>query len=184
MSEIMNVLRERASESEDEKNEIYYTQKQKRVLKTIAENPHASANEIADEAEVHPSYIPYICERVDMGVVENLHRLEEYLSEREEMNSLPNEEAEEEADQSSEAEERDSDEEAEQLLETFGAKPTVDDRNRVGPNETEFTFTKEVPVEISVRFPNGRELTQFMNRGEEDGEEEEDDEEEPVLSAD
>lgn len=180
MSEIMNVLRERASENEDEKNEIYYTQKQKRVLKTIAENPHASANEIADMAEVHPSYIPYICERVDMGVVENLHRLEEYLSEREEMNSLPHEESDDSAESTEQEPEPKPSGEAEQLLETFGAKPTVDDRHRVTQSETEFTFTKEVPVEISVRFPNGQEITELMNRGEED----EDEDEEHVLTAD
>lgn len=178
MSEIMAVLRERASENTDEKNEIYYTQKQKRVLKTIAENPHKTASEIADIAEVHPSYIPYICERVDMGVVENLHRLEEYLSEQEEMNEVPQKEKQEVSVPSEPADTGTEDEEAEELMETFGAKPTVDDRHRVTQTETEFTFTKEVPVEITVSFPDGRSLTELMNRGDED------EEDAPALTAD
>lgn len=167
----MNVLRERATENTDEKNEIYYTQKQKRVLKAIAENPHATAKEIGDIAEVHPSYVPYICERVDQGVVENLHRLEEYLSEREEMDNVPVEESVEEGTQ----EEQESDE-SEELMETFGAKPTVDDRHRVSQQSTEFTLTKQVPVEVTFRFPSGSELTKFMER---DG-----DDEVPALSSD
>lgn len=168
MTEIINVLKERAGGSEGEKNEIYYTEKQKRVLKTIAENPHASASEVADESEVHPSYIPYICERVDQEVVDNLHRLEEYLSDQEEV------EASSETSTESEG--------VDQIMESFGAKPTVDDHERP-PEEstTELTFTKEVPVQISVEFPDGAELTKMI---EEEQKEDDEDEDRRVLTAD
>lgn len=176
MPEIMQVLRERASESEDEKNEIYYTQKQKRVLKTIAENPHASANEIADIAEVHPSYIPYICERVDMGVVENLDRLEKYLSEREEMDDLP-------ASETGTASVQNSGEEEEKLMETFGAEKSEQTTQQQSNSETtEFTFTREMPVEIQVRLPSEK-INEVVEE-EISEEEEEDDEGKRVLTAD
>lgn len=187
MTEIMQSLRESVESNEDEeKNEIYYTPKQKRVLKTIAENPHAQASEVADIAEVHPSYIPYIIERVDEGVVDNLHRLEEYLSEREEMNNLEEETQSESEDEAPET----------RLMETFGAKPdpenkpTVDDHERAPDSETkEYTFTKEVPVEVTVRFPDSSDISDFVEEEqvvtefEDSDEDDEDDEEREAIPA-
>jgi len=163
MAEIINVLRERVKgEGDEEKNEIYYTPKQKRVLKTIAENPHQNASEIADMAGVHPSYIPYIIERVDEGVVNNLHRLDEYLSEQEEMQGT----------EGSPVQRSEPDETTAELMETFGAgssssgmsasqRPTVDD-HKVGPDATEFTVTRELPVEITIKFPEDEDIQKLV----------------------
>ena len=172
MAEIINVLRERVKgEGDEEKNEIYYTPKQKRVLKTIAENPHANASEIADEAGVHPSYIPYIIERVDEGVVDNLHRLDEYLSEQEEMQNT----------EGSPVQRNKPDETTAELMETFGAsggssstssparQPTVDD-HKVGPDATEFTVTRELPVEITIKFPEDEDIQKLIQAQPELGE--------------
>lgn len=164
MEEIIDVLCDRVKNREDtDKNEIYYTQKQKNVLKTIANNPHKSASEVADLAGVHPSYIPYIIERVDEDVVDNLHRLEEYLSEREEMHQTEG---------SSVQETRSGpDESTAELMETFGAtptggksasRPTMDDRHRVDNDVTEFTITRELPVEITIQFPHSEDISQVI----------------------
>jgi len=163
MAEIINELRERVKgESDEEKNEIYYTPKQKKVLKTIAQNPHANASEIADMAGVHPSYIPYIIERVDEGVVNNLHRLDEYLSEREEMQDT----------EGSPVQRTEPDETTAELMQTFGAggsssgltasqRPTMDD-HKVGPDATEFTVTRELPVQITIKFPEDEEIQKLI----------------------
>jgi len=154
MAEIINVLRERVQdESDEEKNEIFYTPKQKRVLKKIAENPHASASEIADMAGVHPSYIPYIIDRVDKGVVDNLHRLDEYLSEREQMQNT----------EGSEVQQGSPDEKTEELMNTFGASSSTSTEARgmgngtpqIGPDVDEVTITRRLPVEITIKFPEG-----------------------------
>jgi hypothetical protein len=167
MAEVMEVLRANASESNDEKNELYYTQKQKRVLKAISENPHASANEVADIAEVHPSYIPYICERVDKDVVDNLHRLEEYLSEREEMDTLNQDES--------------PSVDREALIETFEEHGSIEGYRSGSAPDTVFTFTEQIPVEVSLRFPDGG-LTELIEK--DGGEEREGEDDEEILMAD
>lgn len=159
MTEIMEVLREEAMENNDQKNEIYYTPKQKRVLKAIAENPKASASEVADEAEVHPSYIPYICERVSMDVVENIHRLEEYLSEREGLDSVPQDES----DESDSSVDIDEVTENAAVMKSFGATPVIEDGNKAPKeNQEEISFTREVPVKISIEIPASRELARII----------------------
>lgn len=160
MTQIIDVLKERVQSSDGEKNEIYYTPKQKRVLKAIAENPHSKASEIADMAEVHPSYIPYIIERVDPEVVENIHRLEEYFSDK-----TAEEDTKEQPEQKQDG-----------LMETFGVQSTtpIDDGNQVNDQKTEFTVTREVPVEISIRFPNSRDLNEIVKKKFDEEEEEKD----------
>lgn len=81
MEQIKNLLGEYTNSG----GELYYTEKQNRVLKAVVENPTASRSTIADEAGCHQSYVNYVLERASPNVIQAvIEEIEEGMSEESE----------------------------------------------------------------------------------------------------
>jgi hypothetical protein len=66
----MEQIKDLLTEYADSGGELYYTEKQNRVLKAVVENPTASRSTIADEAGCHQSYVNYVLERASPDVIQ------------------------------------------------------------------------------------------------------------------
>lgn len=65
-------LNKRREEESNNEGRLYYTPKQSRVIRAMADNLGANAETVADEAECHPSYVTYIMKRIEQSILERI----------------------------------------------------------------------------------------------------------------
>ncbi len=160
MEQIKNLLGEYTKSG----GELYYTEKQNRVLKAVVENPTASRSTIADEAGCHQSYVNYVLERASPNVIQAMiEEIEEGMSEESEQTleeTAPNlleafGQSDEGAGATSAAFGVGNDtEENESPLEVFrSGESHIQNIQQNEDGSTDITMIRQVPVEVTVSVP-------------------------------
>lgn len=135
MTEARELLQNRADEGdEQDRNRMYYTDKQQRVLRAIVENPAKNTQEIGEIAGVHPSYVTYIIQRLPPEHATDFDWLREKAG-------LETDDDVEEVEETEES-----------LVEEFGGMPEAD--VSVGGNGgLVLSATKNIPVTLTLSVP-------------------------------
>lgn len=146
MTQVKDLLRQRSEGWESDADEagegLYYTEKQTRVFKAIMQNWEADLSEVADKANVHPSYVRYIVNRLPKDKATD----KEWLMQKA---GLDEEDLEEDLEEDDGATQ-----EPDGMMQSFGVGAKKAEQQQVVEGDSrEVSMTTMLPVTITVQIP-------------------------------